>query len=256
MTHARSTLLALLFALATPAAAQTTGGPGPTAPTRPTTPTDLDLPVDRPAAPAPPVDPVDPRDKPPPIIYGEEIPSESDTIFYVIDVSCSMDWDHASYVGLDGDLKVGPRIDRARCELTRSILGLPSNFSFNIVAFECGRALWSSGMREASAANKAAAAAWVAALRPLGGTGTGPATAVALAEKANLSVVLLTDGAPNCGAGDPWGWDVMDAHRDMIRDANTQRATITVFGIAASGEYRAFCNEVAADSGGSYFDVP
>jgi Mg-chelatase subunit ChlD len=73
---------------------------------------------------------------------------------------------------------------------------------------------------------------------------------VALADKENRSVVLLTDGAPNCGASD------IDGHRRMIRAHNTQGATINVFGIAASGTYRSFCQNVATDSGGSYFDVP
>ena len=31
---------------------------------------------------------------------------------------------------------------------------------------------------------------------------------------------------------------------------------LNVFGIAASGEYRAFCQGVATDSGGGYYDVP
>ena len=76
------------------------------------------------------------------------------------------------------------------------------------------------------------------------------ATALALAEKSNMTVVLLTDGAPNCGANGASG------HRRMISSANTQGASINVFGIAASGSYRAFCQGVAGDSGGSYFDVP
>ena len=53
-----------------------------------------------------------------------------------------------------------------------------------------------------------------------------------------------------CGANGASG------HRSMIRNANSQGATINVFGIAASGSYRAFCQGVAADSGGAYFDVP
>lgn len=32
----------------------------------------------------------DPRDTPPPTIYGEEIPTENDTLIYVLDVSGSM----------------------------------------------------------------------------------------------------------------------------------------------------------------------
>jgi hypothetical protein len=198
----------------------------------------------------------DPKDDEPPIIWGEEIDSESDSLYYVLDISGSMDWDSASYTDLDGNLRHGPRIDRAKVELIRSISGLSANFEFNIIAYDCSSRRWAPAMQSASAANKAAAIGWVRALAPLGATGTGPATALALGERENLAVVLLTDGAPNCGAGDPYSWDTTEAHRTMIRGANLQHATITVFGIAASGDYRAFCQNVAADSGGSYFDVP
>jgi uncharacterized protein YbbK (DUF523 family) len=87
-------------------------------------------------------------------------------------------------------------------------------------------------------------------LRAGGASGTGPATSLALMARENRAVVLLTDGSPNCGATD------IEGHRRMIRSNNTQGATINVFGIAASGTYRQFCQAVASDSGGSYFDVP
>lgn len=231
----------LLLALAAPAWAQT-------AP-------DLDLPVQGPGAPAQEEEePEDPRDKPPPILYGEEIESRSDSIYYVLDISGSMDWDSASYVDLDGRQRVGTRLQRAKVELARSIRQLSSNFRFNVIAYDCGNRRWAPRSLPATPENRAAATAWVLALPALGATGTGPAVAVALSEKENLAVVLLTDGAPNCGAGS--SWDTTEDHRRMIRAANSQGATIDVFGIAATGEYRAFCQNVAADSGGSYRDVP
>ncbi|MCW8137714.1 MAG: hypothetical protein KIT58_02300 [Planctomycetota bacterium] len=241
---------------ATPGMGTGTGGaPGSTPGA---TPTDLDLPLEKPVYvnpnPTPPTpdddDRDDPRDEPPPVIYGEEITSENDTIFYVIDISCSMDWDNRSYTTLEGTTRNGPRMDRAKVELIRSILGLSRNFKFNMIAFDCGTRRWRSTMQEANDANKQAAVAWVNALQPVGATGTGPATALALGDKDNMSVVLLTDGAPNCGA------NTMDGHRQIIRTANTQRAVINVFGIAASGTYRTWCQNVASDAGGSYFDVP
>ncbi len=191
-----------------------------------------------------------PDDTPPPVIYGEEIDVENDTIFYVIDQSCSMGWGHLPYTTLEGSTSVGPRMDRAKTELNRSISGLAGNFKFNIVSYDCATRQFANAMVEATEANKQMAAAWVNGLTPAGATGTGPATALSLSNKENLSVVLLTDGAPNCGANG------LGQHRIMIINANTQGATINVFGIAASGAYRAFCQGVASDSGGSYFDVP
>ncbi|MBL4847853.1 MAG: VWA domain-containing protein [Planctomycetes bacterium] len=192
----------------------------------------------------------DPRDTPPPTIYGEEIDTESDTIYYVIDISYSMMTDRQSYTTIDQTIGSGPRIDRAKAELIKSVRGLSDNFSFNVIAYDCSTTSWQSAMQEATDGNKNSAIAWVTALRPRGATGTGPAAALALAEKDNMAVVLLTDGSPNCGASGTAG------HRAMIATANTQGASINVFGIAATGRYRAFCQAVAADSGGSYFDVP
>jgi hypothetical protein len=263
------------------AAAQTTSGPSPTTGTTPTTggsvtrPLDLDLPLERPVCvsptPAPPV-PVtpddgedDPRDEPPPVIYGEEIDSENDTIFYVLDRSGSMYADaNTAYTGLDGNRTRGSRLDRAKVELARSILGLSRNFKFNILAYDCGYVIWSRELREATDSNKQAALGWVGGLEATGATATGPACAVALSDRQNMSLVLLTDGDPNCGvpefyeamngfAGD---YEIINGHRRMIRNANAQHATINVFGIAAYGTFRRFCQEVASDSGGSYFDVP
>lgn len=220
-------------------------------------PTDLDLPVAKPeyqGAPIeeePPIPPeIEPPTEAPPTFFGEEIDSENDTIFYVLDISGSMGWDNQSYTRPDGTQASGPRIDRAKAELIRSIQGLSENFKFNIIAYDCGTRQWQGSMQEANDANKAAATAWVSGHRPTGATGTGPAAASALGDKDNMAVVLLTDGAPNCGASGNSG------HRSMIANANTQGATVNVFGIAASGSYRSFCQGVASDNGGSYVDVP
>ncbi|MGE0706640.1 MAG: hypothetical protein AB7N76_05490 [Planctomycetota bacterium] len=258
----------LLLAAASLSSAQTmdgrpsgstgTGGGGSSLTGGATPQSTLDLPMAPPKAPVVPPRPMvpeedegeDPRDTPAPTIYGEEISSENDTIYYVLDISASMSIGRSAYTTPDAQVSQGSRMDRAKAELTRSIRGLSDNFKFNIVAFDCATETWQSSMQQATDGAKNAAIAWVGALQPRGATGTGPATALALAEKSNMAVVLLTDGAPNCGASG------LDGHRVMISTANSQGATINVFGIEASGTYRAFCMGVAADSGGSYFDVP
>jgi hypothetical protein len=210
---------------------------------------DLDLPIVPehydPKNPAPgPVPPspeeddrFDPRDEPAPIFYGEEIETPSDSLIYVIDFSCSM---HNE----ERDLK-------AKAEFARSVSGLPPTLRFNVVVYSCQLSLWSPGMRLASDANKLAAIEFVESKDPSNGTATGPAVALALRlDTSNKSIVLLTDGEPNCGA------EGMPGHRAMISNENTQDATISVFGIAAGEPWRSFCLEVAMDSGGSYVDVP
>ena len=192
----------------------------------------------------------DPKDTPPPIFYGEELVSETDTIYYVIDASGSMSNDFQVMIDADGNLTVACRFDRAVAELARSISGLSENFEFNIIAYSCSTNMWRPSMQEATVSNKTAAITWARGISPGGSTGTGPAVALALNERENMMVVLLTDGSPNCGAV---GYE---GHRLMIRGANAQGAAVNVFGISAIGPYRAFCQGVASDNGGQYFDVP
>lgn len=226
--------------------------PGATAP--------LDLPIEKPIPKPPPEppkepddpngeDPGDPIGEDPPTIYGEELPA-SDSIFYVIDISGSMNWDRSSYVGLDGNTTSGTKLDRAKVELIRSITGLSDEFEFNIIAYDCSTRGWATEMQEANDRNKAAANGWISSLSANGATGTGPATALALSERDNQTVVLLTDGAPNCGANGTAG------HRAMILGANSQGAKIHCFGIAADGQFRQFLVDVASATGGRYVDVP
>ena len=190
----------------------------------------------------------DPRDTPPPVFYGEEIESESDSIVYVIDTSCSM---MVGFTGSPSDPLRTSRLAKAKREVLRSIHGLPASFRFNVVGYSCEYIRWSAKAKPATEENKAAYFRWSGRLWYHGSTGTGPAVAATLSfERDNLSVVLLTDGMPNCGARGLRG------HREVIRQANRQGATINVFGILARGQWRAFCQGVASDSGGSYFDVP
>lgn len=190
----------------------------------------------------------DPRDEPPPVFFGEEIEVDDGALVYVIDCSGSMLHRERTTPGGQRD---GPsRMQRAQAELTRSIAGLPRTLRFNVVAYSCAMAvLWPEALR-ATEENKAAALAFVAGMTPDGLTGTGPASALALSDRSAKALVLLTDGAPNCGANGHEG------HRAMIARANAQRAAINVFGIDASGDHRVFCVNVASDSGGTYVDVP
>jgi len=221
--------------------------------------TGLDLPIPPPRLgppknepPIPEAPEEDPRDTPPPVFYGEEIECESDTIYYVLDMSGSMQSQTTTrpYVDPDGKITTGNRWERAKAEAIKSIRGLADSFRFGILVYNCGTDAWSAELREATRANKEAAEAWIRRHYWADGmTGTGPATSLALRLRTS-AVVLLTDGEPNCGANG------LQGHRLMISQNNVERAPITVFGIDARGEWRAFCQSVAADSGGRYIDVP
>ena len=227
------------------------------------TPTDdLDLPIIPPIFgeeretlnPLPAADADDPTDEPPPTFFGEEIAVESNSIIYVLDVSCSMVFGgYNSYVDVDDDtIKRGNSFTRAKNELIRSVRSLSRNFSFNVVIYSCPVGAWMDGMQEATTANKQAAEAWIMLLEVGSSTATGAGVAYALeSEPTNKMIVLLTDGAPGgCGFGDA------NDHRAMIRSANRQGAQIDVFGMATHGRFKLFCQMVASENGGKFHDVP
>lgn len=205
----------------------------------------------------------DPSDTPPPVFFGEEMEAETDTIVYVLDKSGSMTRGRAPYETLTGEVLRGNRWARALVEAARSIMGLPESFLFAVMAFDCGVQSWSrkGKLREATPENKASAIAWLAKIEPYGATGTGQAVAWSIRRDVGLCV-LLTDGDPNCGLSAENGKKITSAmgarkaHRKHIRDRNAHHVAINVFGIACRPRLRAFCQGVATDSGGSYFDVP
>ncbi len=190
-----------------------------------------------------------------PQLYNEDLPVEEDSIIYVLDISGSMDWGTSTYTGLDGNPTSGSRLDRAKVELIRSINALSENFMFNVLAYDCDIYRWSGARQQATPAAKASAVGWVSSRRAMGATGTGPAVAAALADRANFTIALLSDGAPNC-LGDNWSASI-DDHKRTIRSANQQNATIHCFGIGAYGEFKQFLQDVARENGnGRYYDVP
>lgn len=208
--------------------------------------------------PTPPPEPVlpepepeidDPKDEPPPVFFGEELESASGSVVFVIDISGSM-----YQPGWSFDLGYGgpQKIVTAKRELSKAIQGVPSYWSFTVLAYDDSVYLWRESLVDANEEHKASAVSWVAALTPLGMTGTGPAVAQALMlDRQNLLVVLLTDGAPNFPEANP-AW-----HRRVINDANSQGAAINVFGIETdlNPGMKSFCVGVAVDSGGTYIEV-
>jgi hypothetical protein len=190
-----------------------------------------------------------PPPTPPPMIFGHDLYAESGSIVYVIDVSGSMN------NLIDANTT---RLGQAKTELTKSITSLPKSFKFNIIGYDCYVYQWSVPLQPADDSHKAEAAYWVNHnLTANGGTGTGPAVSLALEERSNKLVVLLTDGCPNCGAGSEDDNDPQcrAAHLRQIHNSNQQRARIDVFGIGAVGDFKAFCVAVASQNGGSYIDV-
>jgi hypothetical protein len=249
-----------------PAAPAAGGAPAAGAPPAGQIDHDVDLPVDQPPLKLPQQQPQPPPPPPPPpppagggdpTIYGKTQKSENGTIIYVIDVSGSMGWDMGQYTAPDGSTQTGDRLDRAKAELAKSVVSLPNTFKFNMYSYDCGCYPWQGGMQPADDQHKQDALGWISNLQPMGATGTGAAVAQALNSNNSCKLfVLLTDGAPNCDAGDESGdSSCIAAHLQMIDQNNTQHAVINVFGIGATGEFKQFCMDVASQNGGQYSDV-
>ena len=175
----------------------------------------------------------DVRDIPNPYFMGEEVSLDGNSVVYVLDVSSSM---------------IGERLEWAKEEVIRSVEGLSRDLSFNVLVYDCVVDTWRPGLQPATPENKEAFAAWLSTIKVRGATGTGPAVVSALGFRENLTIILLTDGDPNCEIE-------RDEHRLMIRRQNEQGARIHVFAIFAINYYRMFCQDVAADSGGMFYDI-
>jgi len=234
-----------------------------TPPSKPQYEADLDLPVTNPWGekgdqnnPPTPIAPTPPL-PPSPTIYGKNLVSSNGTIVYVIDVSGSMGWDMGQYTAPDGSTQTGDRLDRAKAQLIMSVTSIPASFKFNMYSYDCGCYPWHNSLQPADTAHKQDAISWISKLKPLGSTGTGPAMVQAMTNNSSCKLfALLTDGAPNCGAGDESGDpSCLAAHLQMIDAGNTGHAVIDTFGIGASGGFRQFCMDVASQNGGSYDDV-
>lgn len=182
-----------------------------------------------------------PKDEP--TFFGQPIPvGEWDTIVYVIDSSGSMSTAHTK----KGNIWLS-RLDIAKSELVKSVNDLSEHIQFNCISFNCSvRPMWNSP-KHANEKNKVYLREWVESLRPGGGTNTGPATVTGFASKP-ARVVLLTDGAPNCQ---------LDSyeHRQFIRNNNTTKCPVDVFGIQVVGNEEMFCRQVAYDSVGTFTAV-
>lgn len=237
----------------------------------------LDLPVEKPApvaskttasgpltrwreptprlVPPPPEQPPTQPDEKPPTFYGTEIKSENRTIFYVIDISGSMAYDVAPYTRPDGSTANGTRLDRAKAELEKSIAALAPDWSYDVLAYDCSSTRAFGSLRRADEEARRKGMAWVAALEPGGGTGTGYAVALALHDAPETRLVaLLTDGCPNCFLGGLCGSDEDFArHLQVIKQAN-HGAAIDVFGVGATGPFKKFCEDIASQNGGTYSD--
>lgn len=157
------------------------------------------------------------------------VTATGDRFVYIIDCSGSMD---------------GPRFDKARTELLRSLFALEDDKEFSVIFFsdEAYPMFGSASLLTASQNNKARVERWVDNFQIQGGTNPEDAVRLALGERPD-AIFLLTDG-------DFDGNSVATA-----RNLNTRDVTINTIGFEdRAGESR--LKTIASDSGGKYRFVP
>lgn len=183
-------------------------------------------------------------------IFGQSLPMPGERVSYVIDTSGSMFWEYGTYTDRFGNRITGTRLDFVRDRVVSSLQGLPDSAMFNLIGFSCPREQWAPSTQAASLANKNDAEAWLLGLLAWGGRSIGPAVAQALEEKENRTVILISLGTLNCGAGGTAG------HLADIVNENTQGAAVHTFCLACSGGVPSqFMMDIATMTGGTYTEI-
>lgn len=182
-------------------------------------------------------------------LMGQTLPIPGDRVTYLIDISGSMGSGTLNWTDRFGNPVTGTRLEFVQDRVIASFQALPDTARFNVFNFACNRNSWMPQTEFATAANKVDAEAWVMGLAAWGGTGTGPAISAALQERENLTLLIITDGQPNCGASGTAG------HVCLAMSGNTQGATFHTFGIEAFGTFQQFLEDLAAATGGTFTAV-
>lgn len=149
----------------------------------------------------------------------------------------------------------GDKIAQARAAALQVIAGLDADERFNLLCYNHGVEAFAPTPVPADAEHRAAARAWLAAMRPRGGTNIHDALLAALTQAeavdGELPVVLfLTDGIATVG---PTGERVI---RDRVRAGNPADCRIFTFGVGADVDSH-LLETIADDSGArSTFVLP
>lgn len=185
-------------------------------------------------------------------VAGVPLTSASDSVFFVMDISGSMEFAPPEpFVDYRGFPMVGNKLERSKSTIAGAIMSLPSSHRFAVYAFDCDIYRWRAAPVFADANSRASAIAWVYSLQVIGATATGPAIARALLDDpSNLAIVMAGDGDFNCGANGASG------HQRMVQAANIQGAQVHMVGIGISGTAEQFYRTFTTDSGGTYIPIP
>ena len=188
--------------------------------------------------------------------FGLEL--RSARILFVIDHSGSMSWSVGHKAGDDDDDPgKETKMAVAQRELTSAVQGLDERTSFNIVGFSSNFEPFQRRPVRATRENRDKAVRWIAKLAPDGQTNlagslltafenTRPSTGAgddAIAD----TIVVLTDGAPNCG---PIAYE-NDTLAELKRLDPDGMVTVHAIFLGVDGDEK-FMKSLAADHGGKF----
>ena len=169
--------------------------------------------------------------------YGEHY--GGDEFVWCLDRSCSMAWGHPA---------PGATMKSA---VVSALHTLSASQEFSLLAFDITSTVFSPAPVPATAANIAAAEAWVNAL-PLGENGgtcalTALLDALAILQNTDGAILFTTDGEPNCPGP--------QATLDGVLAANTGQNPIHAFNLGDSASADSFLQALAAQNFGTYLDT-
>lgn len=167
--------------------------------------------------------------------YGREY--ESQTFVWCLDRSGSM---------------LGERLAVLKLEVTQALQSLTRQSQIGLVSFATSHDSWKQVPVQATVANKASAIAWVQQLDASGATCMAAAAVKAinicnLSRKRDKSVILLSDGQPNC----PY----CDESYLAIRAANWQQNPVNTLFVGNDAQGAACMQQIAAANRGSFAQV-
>ena len=138
-------------------------------------------------------------------------------------------------------------------EVTASMNSLSPEAEFSLVAFSTNTLVWSPQPKRATAAQKAAAIAWVNTLVPDGWTCLSPAAIATLqicnqSSKPARQLIILSDGVPTCDSVDTTNTALAE-----ITSANWQQVPIHTIYINDDSEGISFMQLLAAQNFGTFY---
>ena len=167
----------------------------------------------------------------------------SHRVIFIIDISGSM---NEGILGEYQGMKGQSRIDIAKTELEKCVLGLDPSAFFNVITFSSGVERWIDGaLAAASQKNRDEAKAYIEKIGANGGTNLYGAVKEAFTDKDVDTIFILSDGEPSVGEEtDPV------VIREHVKAWNEHRG-IVINTIQIAGQFQVL-DWLADDSGGTH----